>query len=244
MSRTKTTAKRHRADGGAAAAAALAPTKKVAKRATKKRSGGGSGAGSSSGGGGGGAARAARGESFAAVAALAALDDTPAWMRHSCCDDVERLFGGGAPALDTEDLDEGVSDFKRRFPAVFARERFDEASLRQLFARLCAALRAALAQQRAHAHDRRWREAFRRMAYEIVAAARLVARRGRHAGLAPLEVPAAARAQAEAAPACDCGRVAVLKTSHTERNPGRLFYGCPGYGAPTACGFFAWKEAA
>ncbi|MFS7952775.1 putative transcription factor GRF family [Helianthus anomalus] len=37
---------------------------------------------------------------------------------------------------------------------------------------------------------------------------------------------------------CRCGRKTVIKTSWTDKNPGRSFYGCPAH-----CGFIAWSES-
>ena len=40
---------------------------------------------------------------------------------------------------------------------------------------------------------------------------------------------------------CSCGLLASHRVSRTNRNPGRLFYGCPRYhGQGTGCGFFEW----
>ncbi|PWA72031.1 zinc finger, GRF-type [Artemisia annua] len=35
---------------------------------------------------------------------------------------------------------------------------------------------------------------------------------------------------------CDCGKQATIKTSWTNRNPGRRFYCCP------SCGFIGWTD--
>ncbi|PWA56021.1 zinc finger, GRF-type [Artemisia annua] len=35
---------------------------------------------------------------------------------------------------------------------------------------------------------------------------------------------------------CDCGKQATIKTSWTNRNPGRRFYCCP------SCGFIGWMD--
>ncbi|PWA88400.1 zinc finger, GRF-type [Artemisia annua] len=35
---------------------------------------------------------------------------------------------------------------------------------------------------------------------------------------------------------CDCGKQAIIKTSLTNKNPGRRFYYCP------ACGFIGWAD--
>lgn len=50
-------------------------------------------------------------------------------------------------------------------------------------------------------------------------------------------------------PLCDCGKSAVVKTSHSARNPGRDYYTCyskryprRGYGGGIACDFFEWKD--
>ncbi|KAK1440083.1 hypothetical protein QVD17_05908 [Tagetes erecta] len=39
---------------------------------------------------------------------------------------------------------------------------------------------------------------------------------------------------------CSCGKLAVLRTSWTPRNPGRRFYGCPDKGS--ACPFIGWYD--
>ncbi|PWA48333.1 zinc finger, GRF-type [Artemisia annua] len=40
---------------------------------------------------------------------------------------------------------------------------------------------------------------------------------------------------------CTCGQQAVVKTSWTDRNPGRCFYGCPTY--DSKCHFLGWVDA-
>ncbi|XP_057440257.1 uncharacterized protein LOC130732164 [Lotus japonicus] len=42
---------------------------------------------------------------------------------------------------------------------------------------------------------------------------------------------------------CDCGVVTPLRTSWTDENPGRRFYGCGLYqGRNRRCGFFQWHD--
>ncbi|KAL2550805.1 uncharacterized protein Fot_12335 [Forsythia ovata] len=43
---------------------------------------------------------------------------------------------------------------------------------------------------------------------------------------------------------CYCGEVPILKTSWTEMNPGRRFWGCRFYGKVGACDFFEWGDPA
>ncbi|KAL2522825.1 uncharacterized protein Fot_26748 [Forsythia ovata] len=43
---------------------------------------------------------------------------------------------------------------------------------------------------------------------------------------------------------CYCGLVPVMKTSWTEANPGRRFWGCRMYGKAQACKFFDWVDPA
>ena len=150
--------------------------------------------------GGNGRVGAADSHSFACVAAVRQLDDTPAYMFHSISHNMSCLFGG-FPVGDTEHFDDAVRDFNRHFPAVFALEVFDEPLLRDLFARLLGALRKAQAEQAAHARDAKWRDAFRRQAHAIHTAVHLVARRSEEDGLVPpLVVPADVRDAAEAPP--------------------------------------------
>ncbi|KAI3505962.1 hypothetical protein L1887_28308 [Cichorium endivia] len=40
--------------------------------------------------------------------------------------------------------------------------------------------------------------------------------------------------------ACDCGAVAIIRTSRTKKNPGRPFYACSKMGA--RCGFLGWVD--
>ncbi|CAL1377189.1 unnamed protein product [Linum trigynum] len=47
-----------------------------------------------------------------------------------------------------------------------------------------------------------------------------------------------------AAPFCHCGEPTDLKTSWTEANPGRRFYGCSRYGTNGACNYFRWLDPA
>ncbi|XP_062164990.1 uncharacterized protein At1g43920, Chloroplastic-like [Alnus glutinosa] len=44
-------------------------------------------------------------------------------------------------------------------------------------------------------------------------------------------------------PICLCGVPAPLKTSFTDENFGRLFYGCVNYEVGRSCGFFQWKDS-
>ena len=39
---------------------------------------------------------------------------------------------------------------------------------------------------------------------------------------------------------CSCGRIAVIHTSWTDRNPGRRFYACPKRGSK--CMFIGWYD--
>ncbi|XP_028803228.1 uncharacterized protein LOC114758343 [Neltuma alba] len=41
---------------------------------------------------------------------------------------------------------------------------------------------------------------------------------------------------------CRCGMVAPLRTSWTEMNPGRRFYGCPNYLQGGGYGYFHWHD--
>ncbi|KAL2559873.1 GRF-type domain-containing protein [Forsythia ovata] len=41
---------------------------------------------------------------------------------------------------------------------------------------------------------------------------------------------------------CHCGHAPVMKTSWTEGNPGRRFWGCRFYGKSQACNFFDWAD--
>ncbi|KAL2554889.1 uncharacterized protein Fot_08508 [Forsythia ovata] len=41
---------------------------------------------------------------------------------------------------------------------------------------------------------------------------------------------------------CYCGHIPVMKTSWTESNPGRRFWGCRFYGKDDACDFFDWAD--
>ncbi|KAL2501101.1 uncharacterized protein Fot_34949 [Forsythia ovata] len=41
---------------------------------------------------------------------------------------------------------------------------------------------------------------------------------------------------------CLCGRIAAMRTSWTENNPGRRFLGCSYYGRPDACDYFKWVD--
>ncbi|KAB1221204.1 hypothetical protein CJ030_MR2G025739 [Morella rubra] len=42
---------------------------------------------------------------------------------------------------------------------------------------------------------------------------------------------------------CNCGLTAPLKTSWTDANPGRRFFGCAKYdGKANQCGFFEWFD--
>ncbi|KAL2461254.1 GRF-type domain-containing protein [Abeliophyllum distichum] len=43
---------------------------------------------------------------------------------------------------------------------------------------------------------------------------------------------------------CHCGHVPVMKTSWTEGNPGRRFWGCRFYGKAQACNYFDWADPA
>ncbi|CAN1185807.1 hypothetical protein LINPERPRIM_LOCUS38768 [Linum perenne] len=43
-------------------------------------------------------------------------------------------------------------------------------------------------------------------------------------------------------PLCGCGQMAVIRTSWTESNPGRCFFGCGKYGKVGACKFFRWAD--
>ncbi|CAI0552644.1 unnamed protein product [Linum tenue] len=43
---------------------------------------------------------------------------------------------------------------------------------------------------------------------------------------------------------CFCGDPAVLKTSWTDGNPGRRFFGCSKYGTNGACNYFRWHDPA
>ncbi|CAN1158031.1 hypothetical protein LINPERHAP2_LOCUS21905 [Linum perenne] len=43
-------------------------------------------------------------------------------------------------------------------------------------------------------------------------------------------------------PSCGCGQMAVIRTSWTESNPGRRFFGCGRYGRVGACKFFHWAD--
>ncbi|CAI0446328.1 unnamed protein product, partial [Linum tenue] len=45
-----------------------------------------------------------------------------------------------------------------------------------------------------------------------------------------------------ATPICRCGEAEVLRTSWTDGNPGRRFYGCNNYGTSGACNFFRWVD--
>ncbi|XP_059663466.1 uncharacterized protein LOC132309136 [Cornus florida] len=40
---------------------------------------------------------------------------------------------------------------------------------------------------------------------------------------------------------CYYGLKTLIKTSYTNRNPGRKFYGCPNYPSPT-CDFHMWED--
>ncbi|KAF9587008.1 hypothetical protein IFM89_039766 [Coptis chinensis] len=41
---------------------------------------------------------------------------------------------------------------------------------------------------------------------------------------------------------CECGYQAVVKISHTERNPGRKLWGCRNYGNEPFCEYFVWVD--
>ncbi|XP_050226472.1 uncharacterized protein LOC126676335 [Mercurialis annua] len=43
-------------------------------------------------------------------------------------------------------------------------------------------------------------------------------------------------------PNCDCNQPAVLRTSWTETNPGRRFFGCYAYQSVDGCDFFYWLD--
>ncbi|KAL2465122.1 GRF-type domain-containing protein [Abeliophyllum distichum] len=43
---------------------------------------------------------------------------------------------------------------------------------------------------------------------------------------------------------CYCGELPILKTSWTEINPGRRFWGCRFYGKVGCCDFFEWADPA
>ncbi|KAJ1420530.1 Zinc finger, GRF-type [Sesbania bispinosa] len=41
---------------------------------------------------------------------------------------------------------------------------------------------------------------------------------------------------------CFCNMRVVIRVSGTERNPGRLYYGCPKLRVNDRCGFFLWVD--
>jgi hypothetical protein len=41
---------------------------------------------------------------------------------------------------------------------------------------------------------------------------------------------------------CYCGLTSYMKTSWTETNPGRRYYGCPKFRVGTHCKFFEWVD--
>ncbi|CAN1128514.1 hypothetical protein LINPERHAP2_LOCUS4680 [Linum perenne] len=43
-------------------------------------------------------------------------------------------------------------------------------------------------------------------------------------------------------PSCGCGQMAVIRTSWTENNPGRPYFGCGRYGRVGSCKFFWWVD--
>ncbi|CAL1396134.1 unnamed protein product [Linum trigynum] len=47
---------------------------------------------------------------------------------------------------------------------------------------------------------------------------------------------------AAASPLCRCAVPAVLRTSWTDANPGRRFFGCANYRGANACNYFRWID--
>ncbi|CAI0446072.1 unnamed protein product [Linum tenue] len=55
-------------------------------------------------------------------------------------------------------------------------------------------------------------------------------------------LPPSRSTMAAASPLCRCAVPAVLRTSWTDANPGRRFFGCANYRGANACNYFRWID--